>query len=381
MQRWLEALAITLLSIGLFGSACSTEIAPSVTVERRFSGTVNAAGATVPFDMSLFLRKLASGHNAVTGGFTAGQVQGTVSGTLDGTFESGTFRGSLSVATAPTATTLSSVVSEEIWNPSGQLTPSLNQEADTSCVVEQEYTGLLSVSRLSWTPGSVIHSCPTNPLGFTIDVGTSAQPPTTSVPTTSSTSTTSVSTTTSTSTTTTVAPTTTSVPSTTTSLTTTVAPTTTSVPSTTTTSPTTSTTTTVGPTTSTTTSSSTTSTTPTTSTSTTTSTVPGPTDCHFGLNPSLASFTAAGGSGKFAVAVVIGCTWRVTSAQGPWVTVTSPTVGQVVTGNGAVVFSVAANTTFSPRTGQIFMANAINPDNVASFRISQEGIIIPTRDR
>jgi Ig-like domain CHU_C associated len=242
MVRWWRTIAVALLGLGLFGWACSTQIAPSVTVERRFTGTVtSAAGASVPFDMSLFLRKLASGHNAVTGGFMAGQVAGSVNGTLDGTFESGTFSGRLSVDTALASPTLAALAATGTQNDAGRLTVTLNQEADTSCVVEQEYTGLLSVSSLSWTPGSVLHSCPTNPLGFPIEVGTSTQPPTTSVSTTSSIPTTSVSTTT-----------TTSTSSTTTS-------TTTSVPSTTTTSPTTSTTTSVPPTTSTT--SSTTSTT------------------------------------------------------------------------------------------------------------------------
>ena len=233
MRQWWRGTGIAMVAIALHTWGCTTEIAPQIDTERRFTGTVQPPPPSPPvvFDMSLFLRKLAAGQQGVSGGFTAGPVRGTVTGTLTGGFEDGTFNGRLIAPETPTAVAgpgrgSGNGVLALVFVPSMMLMAAL--QGSTGCIVEQEYTGTITLSGLVWTPREVVRSCPTNPLNFAIQAAPVVQPVTTSVSTTSTTPTTSISTTTST--------TTTSIPTTTS--TTTSAPTT----STTTTAPTTSTT-------------------------------------------------------------------------------------------------------------------------------------------
>jgi hypothetical protein len=196
MWQWWRGTGIAIVAIALQTWACSTQIAPQIETERRFTGTVQAPppAPPVPFDMSLFLRKLSAGQFGVTGGFTAGPVRGTVSGTLTGNLDTGTFDGKLS---APE--TRPSVAAGLAPRTGGVLAlvvlPSLALMQGGACVVEQQYIGTFTATGIVWTPREIVHSCPTNPLGFSIQAGPVVQPPTTSVASTSSVPTTSVATT------------------------------------------------------------------------------------------------------------------------------------------------------------------------------------------
>jgi hypothetical protein len=217
------------VAIALHMWGCATEIAPQIDTERRFDGLVQPPPPSPPvrFDMSLFLRKLASGQYAVSGGFAAGQTSGSVNGTLKGNLDDGAFAGRL---LAPEAR--SGLAGPAVRNTHGVLAlflPSmlLASMQGTTCVVEQVYEGTVTVTGVNWTPREVVRSCQTNPLDFAIQAApVLTQQVTTSVATTSSVPTTSVATT--------ISTTTTSIPttSTTTSVTTTS---TTTVPASTTT--------------------------------------------------------------------------------------------------------------------------------------------------
>ena len=87
--------------------------------------------------------------------------------------------------------------------------------------------------------------------------------------------------------------------------------------------------------------------------------------CGFTLNPTSQSFTSAGGSGSFTVtASNPNCSW-IADSDSSWITVTSGADG---TGNGTVSYSVAANQTTSPRTGNINVGGQI-------FTVTQAGIV------
>jgi hypothetical protein len=242
MRKSWRGTGIAIVAIALHTWGCTTEIAPQIETERRFTGTVQPPPPSPPvvFDMSLFLRKLAAGQHGVSGGFNAGPVSGSVVGTLTGGLDDGTFAGRLiAPETRPGVAGVGSAggrgVLALVFVPSMALMAAL--QGSTGCIVEQEYTGTVTASGLVWTPREVVRSCPTNPLNFAIQAAPIVQPPTTSVSTTSTTPTTSISTTTST--TTTSIPTTTSTTTTapTTSTTTSTTTTTTSTPTTTTTIP------------------------------------------------------------------------------------------------------------------------------------------------
>jgi ABC-type arginine transport system ATPase subunit len=82
--------------------------------------------------------------------------------------------------------------------------------------------------------------------------------------------------------------------------------------------------------------------------------------CAYSINPSTQSMGSDGGPGNsVAVSTTIGCAWTAQSNAG-WLTITSGSSG---TGNGTVVFSVAANTG-SARTGTLTIAGQ-------SFTLSQ----------
>jgi len=75
--------------------------------------------------------------------------------------------------------------------------------------------------------------------------------------------------------------------------------------------------------------------------------------CSYQLNPTSvpSPIAAAGGSGSFNVIAPSGCAWTATKeASLGWITFPGATTGS---GNGSVSFSVAANTSSSPRSGVI----------------------------
>ncbi len=75
----------------------------------------------------------------------------------------------------------------------------------------------------------------------------------------------------------------------------------------------------------------------------------------YSLNPTSASFPAAGGSGSVAISVSpSGASWTATS-NASWITITSAKSG---TGNGRLSYSVAANNIAAARTGSIAAGNA-----------------------
>ena len=71
--------------------------------------------------------------------------------------------------------------------------------------------------------------------------------------------------------------------------------------------------------------------------------------CTYTVAPLAQTIATAGGNGSVTVTTSSGCSW--TAASGvPWITITSGATG---TGNGTVTFSVAINTSGSPRSGTL----------------------------
>jgi Zn-dependent metalloprotease len=73
--------------------------------------------------------------------------------------------------------------------------------------------------------------------------------------------------------------------------------------------------------------------------------------CSFSINPTSASFAAAGGSGSVTVTTTAGCNWTAAS-NNSFITITSGASGS---GNGTVNYSVAANTSVA-RNGSLTIA-------------------------
>jgi hypothetical protein len=88
---------------------------------------------------------------------------------------------------------------------------------------------------------------------------------------------------------------------------------------------------------------------------------PPPPPCSYSITPSARSVTAAGGMGTVTVTTGASCGWNVSNAPS-WVTVAATTG----TGGGSVTYSVAANTSTSPRTANLTIA-------AQAFVITQEG--------
>lgn len=74
--------------------------------------------------------------------------------------------------------------------------------------------------------------------------------------------------------------------------------------------------------------------------------------CSFSINPTSASFAAAGGTGSVTVTTQAGCTWTAVS-NNAFITITSGASGS---GSGTVTYSVAANTSTTPRSGSLTIA-------------------------
>ncbi len=74
--------------------------------------------------------------------------------------------------------------------------------------------------------------------------------------------------------------------------------------------------------------------------------------CNFTIAPTAQNFNASGGSGSVNVTAPNGCLWTA-AADDSWITITSGASGA---GAGAVNYSVAANTSASPRAGTLTIA-------------------------
>jgi Zn-dependent metalloprotease len=84
--------------------------------------------------------------------------------------------------------------------------------------------------------------------------------------------------------------------------------------------------------------------------------------CSFSINPTSASFAAAGGSASVTVTTTAGCNWTAVS-NNSFITITSGASGS---GNGTVNYSVAANTSSLSRSGSMTIAGL-------TFSVSQAG--------
>ena len=71
--------------------------------------------------------------------------------------------------------------------------------------------------------------------------------------------------------------------------------------------------------------------------------------CTYTVAPLAQTIAAGGGTGSVAVTTLASCAWTANSSV-PWITITS---GTSSTGNGTVTFSVAINTSGSPRSGTL----------------------------
>ncbi|HKG58479.1 MAG TPA: M36 family metallopeptidase [Pyrinomonadaceae bacterium] len=84
--------------------------------------------------------------------------------------------------------------------------------------------------------------------------------------------------------------------------------------------------------------------------------------CSFSINPTSASFAAAGGSASVTVTATAGCNWTAVS-NNSFITITSGASGS---GNGTVSYSVAANTSTLSRSGSMTIAGL-------TFSVTQAG--------
>ena len=84
--------------------------------------------------------------------------------------------------------------------------------------------------------------------------------------------------------------------------------------------------------------------------------------CSFSINPTSASYAAAGGSGSVTVTAGTGCAWTAVS-NATFITITSGSSGS---GNGTVNYSVASNTGSTSRNGTMTIAGQ-------TFSVSQAG--------
>src|SRR6185369_2848324 len=73
--------------------------------------------------------------------------------------------------------------------------------------------------------------------------------------------------------------------------------------------------------------------------------------CTFAVSPTSAQFGIEGGPGIITVTTQGGCTWSATT-DASWIAITAGATGS---GNGTVRFVVELNTTFTNRTGTIFV--------------------------
>jgi BACON domain-containing protein/all-beta uncharacterized protein len=87
------------------------------------------------------------------------------------------------------------------------------------------------------------------------------------------------------------------------------------------------------------------------------------TGCTFSIAPSSQAFGSDPNSGVVTVTTQAGCSWTSSSSDPDWLSITS---GQTGTGNGTVMYAVAANGKHSDRTGRITIADQ-------TFVVTQSG--------
>lgn len=85
--------------------------------------------------------------------------------------------------------------------------------------------------------------------------------------------------------------------------------------------------------------------------------------CAYSIAPTSQSFPSSGGAGRVAVVAPSGCDWTAASNDG-WIAITAGAPGS---GNGAVDYSVLANTGSNPRTGTMAIAGR-------TFTVTQAGV-------
>jgi hypothetical protein len=84
--------------------------------------------------------------------------------------------------------------------------------------------------------------------------------------------------------------------------------------------------------------------------------------CTYGLLPATQAVASSGGVGSIAVTSGVGCAW-IASSGAPWITVTAGASGS---GDGAVSFKAAANTSTTARTGSLTIGGQ-------TFTVTQPG--------
>jgi len=89
---------------------------------------------------------------------------------------------------------------------------------------------------------------------------------------------------------------------------------------------------------------------------------------NYSISPTSANIVAAGVSGSVSVSANSGCAWLATveSSGSGWISITSGSAGS---GNGAVGYSVSANTSTSQRSGTLTIAGRI-------FTVTQAGAVV-----
>src|SRR5205085_531863 len=87
------------------------------------------------------------------------------------------------------------------------------------------------------------------------------------------------------------------------------------------------------------------------------------TSCSYSISPTSNPVSAGSTTGSVTVTTTAGCNWTATS-NASWLTITSGSSGS---GNGTVNYSVASNTTTSPRTGTMTIAGL-------TFTVTQAGV-------
>jgi hypothetical protein len=85
--------------------------------------------------------------------------------------------------------------------------------------------------------------------------------------------------------------------------------------------------------------------------------------CTFTISPTSLSVTSGARTGTVSVTSQTGCAWTAASSVS-WITVTSGASGS---GNGSVGYSIAANTSITPRTGVVTIAGQ-------AFTVTQDGV-------
>jgi len=86
-------------------------------------------------------------------------------------------------------------------------------------------------------------------------------------------------------------------------------------------------------------------------------------NCSYSISPTSQSFSDSGGTGSVNITTQGDCVWTASSSAS-WITITSGSSG---TGSGTVNYSVASNTSTSPRSGIMTIAGR-------TFVVSQDGV-------